>query len=563
MCLGFPDKQTWLNTIKVGNCDTFNELTYANVARYCPNANKTILRYLAQQRQNVRSTKPKQPTPLSPTALPTAAPSPNDMPSNQVFIKVHPLSRLYTDDTGHFPIRACLGNQYIMIAFHAYGNLILQQAFKSKSDHHQIAAYNAIMTCLAAKVLLVDLQILNNKTSMAYKEAITFKWNTKFQLVPQDMHCQNRAECAICTFKAHFLAILAGIDSTFPPYLWDLLLPQAELTLNLLRQAMLNPRISAWEFFQGHFDFNKMPLGPVGCCILIHAKPATWQSWDFCTKPAFYIGPALDSYRCFKLVKTNTKSQVNSDTVKFFHSYLSVHVPSTKDNIIHGSQVVAGAIQGAPTPTSVSQLKAITLLQEIFESWRALAPPSLHPTHRPAPASPRVNSCESPRVSPPSTRPCPSTAVRPPPWPAVTSLTPALSASTSHVTPCHLLFGNDHSPRVVSEPQQPLLPPSAPVLPVREPIAHHTSSRAPAPLALFASGGWFHECVQYRIPTAKSLHSPPVAMGFAGLCAMHHMTTAEISNFAALCSALLHNDNLLALSVLDPTTSNMLEHCQL
>ena len=113
--------------MKAGNCDTFDGLTYSNVARYCPNANKTILGHLAQQRQNVRSTKPKRPTPSSPPALPTAAPSPADVPSNQVFIKVYPLSRLYTDDTGRFSIRACLGNQYIMIAFHADGNLILQQ----------------------------------------------------------------------------------------------------------------------------------------------------------------------------------------------------------------------------------------------------------------------------------------------------------------------------------------------------------------------------------------------------------------------------------------------------
>ncbi len=116
---------------------------------------------------------------------------------------------------------------------------------------------------------------------------------------------------------------------------------------------------------------------------------------------------------------------------------------------------------------------------------------------------------------------------------------------------------------MASAPQQPLLPPAARVLPVREPIAHCTRSRAPAALALFASGGQFHECVQYRIPTAKSLRASPVAMGFAGLCAIHHMTTAETSNFVVLCSALLHKDNPLALSVLDPTTSGMLEHCQL
>ena len=72
-----------------------------------------------------------------------------------------------------------------------------KQAFKTKSDHHRIAAYNAIMTRLAARGLSVDLQILDNKASVAYKEAITFKWNATFQLVPPDMHRRNRAERAI------------------------------------------------------------------------------------------------------------------------------------------------------------------------------------------------------------------------------------------------------------------------------------------------------------------------------------------------------------------------------
>jgi hypothetical protein len=99
VCLGFPVKQTWLDAIKAGNCDTFDGLTYSNMARYCPDSNETILEHLAQQRQNVRSTKPKCPTPSSPTTLPTAAPGPKDMPSNQVFIKVYLLSRLYTNNT--------------------------------------------------------------------------------------------------------------------------------------------------------------------------------------------------------------------------------------------------------------------------------------------------------------------------------------------------------------------------------------------------------------------------------------------------------------------------------
>ena len=210
-CLGFRVKQTWLNTIKASNYNTFDGLTYSNAARYCPDADETIMGHLAQQRQNVQSTKPK-PTLLVPLAF---LPPPIAMPSNQVFVVTKLLSKLFTNDTGHFPVRAHSGNQYVMIAFHTNGILILQQAFKSKTDRHLITAYNTIITCLAACGLSVDLQILDNDASSAYKEAVTFKCNATFQLVPSDMYCRNRAECAICTFKDHFLAILASVDTAF------------------------------------------------------------------------------------------------------------------------------------------------------------------------------------------------------------------------------------------------------------------------------------------------------------------------------------------------------------
>ena len=124
-----------LNAVKAGNCDSFDGLIYSNVSHYCPDADETILGHLAQQRQNVRSTKPKPVTPQAPN--PTSNPPPLlDVLSHQVFIKVHPISQLYTDDTGHFPVKARSGNQYVMIAYHANGNLILQQAFKTRNDQH-------------------------------------------------------------------------------------------------------------------------------------------------------------------------------------------------------------------------------------------------------------------------------------------------------------------------------------------------------------------------------------------------------------------------------------------
>jgi hypothetical protein len=111
--------------------------------------------------------------------------------TNELILNVLPLSKLYTDDTGQFPVRARSGNQYIMIAYHADGNLILQLPFKTKSDAHRLADYNTLMTRLAAKGLSVDLQVMDNEASAAFKQAITFAWRAKFQLVPPDMHQRN------------------------------------------------------------------------------------------------------------------------------------------------------------------------------------------------------------------------------------------------------------------------------------------------------------------------------------------------------------------------------------
>jgi hypothetical protein len=138
-------KDSWLDAIKAGNCDTFDGLTYSNVARYCPDLDETILGHLAQTRQNVRSSKP--PTVTRPLSAPQPPPDNNE---KEIFIKTYPLNKLFSDDTGWFPVRARSGNQYIMIAYHTAGNLILQQAFTIKAEKHRIPAFNNIMTRLTA-----------------------------------------------------------------------------------------------------------------------------------------------------------------------------------------------------------------------------------------------------------------------------------------------------------------------------------------------------------------------------------------------------------------------------
>ena len=69
------------------------------------------------------------------------------------------------------------------------------------------------------------------------KTVIRDEYEMKLELVPPGFHCRNAAEVAIRNFKAHFFSVLAGTATSFPPPLWDLLLPQAEVTVNLLRKS--------------------------------------------------------------------------------------------------------------------------------------------------------------------------------------------------------------------------------------------------------------------------------------------------------------------------------------
>ena len=110
----------------------------------------------------------------------------------------------------------------------------------------------------------VYVQILDNELSVEYKLVIVYYWGATHQMVPPNVHRLNISERAICTSESHFLSVLDGLDPDFPKLMWDNLLGQTELTLNILCQATLDPLISEWEYFNGPFDYAATLLGPIG-----------------------------------------------------------------------------------------------------------------------------------------------------------------------------------------------------------------------------------------------------------------------------------------------------------
>jgi hypothetical protein len=121
---------------------------------------------------------------------------------------------------------------------------------KNRSDAEAIRAYTKIYDKLTAKGLKPTFQTMENEASKALKLFLHSK-DIQFQLVRPYIHRQNAAERAIQTFKNHFVTMLCSTDKKFPMHLWDRLIPHAMITLNLLRQSRLNPKLSAHAQLNG------------------------------------------------------------------------------------------------------------------------------------------------------------------------------------------------------------------------------------------------------------------------------------------------------------------------
>jgi hypothetical protein len=65
----------------------------------------------------------------------------------------------------------------------------------------------------------------------------------ELMLVEPHNHHVNAAECAIQTFKDHFISALAKTNSEFPLQLWDKLRSQVKNTLNLMQASHINPNM--------------------------------------------------------------------------------------------------------------------------------------------------------------------------------------------------------------------------------------------------------------------------------------------------------------------------------
>jgi len=164
-----------------------------------------------------------------------------------------------------------------------------------------------------------------------------------------------RTEVAIRNFKAHFLSVLAGVADNFPPSLWDRLLPQTEITINLIQKSNATPNVSAYAHLSGPFDYNKMPLAPMGCEAQVHEKTDKSGTWAYHSVDGWYLFTSPEHYRTHNCHIKHTKSERLSDTVQFQHKRITNPIITHADKVMHALADCVKALQGMTSNARNSQ----------------------------------------------------------------------------------------------------------------------------------------------------------------------------------------------------------------
>ena len=328
-----------------------------------------------QVQKNLRSTKKtkKQTSKETPSNTEDNFP-PHAEKTNQCYVAVQDLDsttgKVYTDQTGKFPCTSSSGNNYIMMLCDVDSNAMLMEPLRNRKGPTLVEAHKKLHARLTKAGLRPRHIMLDNECSNALKQFLNAE-DVAYQLTPAGMHRRNIAERAIRTGKNHLIAGLCTVHSDFPVCLWDKLIPQGELTLNILRGSRINPKLSAWEQIHGVFDYNSTPIGPPGCRVLVHDKAHQRGTWAPHGQDGWYIGPTFEHYRCYKVWMWETRKERDTDTITWFPQQLKMPTPSAIDRIAAGITDIAQALKNPEpnsplSPLDTSQVAALNDLMTLL-----------------------------------------------------------------------------------------------------------------------------------------------------------------------------------------------------
>jgi hypothetical protein len=237
--------------------------------------------------------------------------------THHIYAAVEDAGQICTDQTGRFPVISSRGNVSIMVLYEYDGNAIIAEPIKNNKAAELLRSFQVMEQKLTSRGLTPKLMTLDNEASKLFKDYLHDQ-DIDFKLVPPYFHRRNAAERAIRSFKDHLIAGLCSTDKAFPVHLWDRLLPQAIIILNMLRTSRINPKISAATHLNGQYEYNRAPMAPPGTIVIAHETQNHRRTWAPRGQDGWYIGPALEHYKFYRVYFNKTRSERVVETVEFF-----------------------------------------------------------------------------------------------------------------------------------------------------------------------------------------------------------------------------------------------------
>jgi hypothetical protein len=179
--------------------------------------------------------------------------------------------------------------------------------------------------------------------------------------------------------------------------------------------------LSAYQQVWGNFDFNKTPLAPPGCKVVVHERAMERGAWACHGIVGYYIGPAMKHYRNYESYIPETRGIRTTNTLEFFPDKVDMPTTSTADRLARATENLVDILHQPHPATPLLQQgtvinDAMEQLSKIFSPPTWVETAMAVPTPRvlePAAAAPRVggnnnnnnnNRDQPPRVVPPPTK---------------------------------------------------------------------------------------------------------------------------------------------------------------
>jgi hypothetical protein len=132
----------------------------------------------------------------------------------------------------------------------------------------------------------------------------------------------------------------------------------------------------------GTFDYNRTPMAPPGTKIVVHEKTNQRRTWDPHGVNGWYLGPATEHYRCYRVFINKTRSERITDTVECFPQDIKMPIPTPTKIAVEAAKTLIQTLKNPvpSTPFTHQTYDCNTAIQMIVDIFQPYATPGTTPT---------------------------------------------------------------------------------------------------------------------------------------------------------------------------------------